>query len=61
MAQHINSLRVYFQLLSTPELVVMRHEAIGIGDTATKELLDEEFKRRDVTSGGTRGVQKRES
>lgn len=61
-AQHIDSLRLYFQLLTVPELVKLRHEAIRVGDNASKELLDEEFKRRDnsrISSSGGRTYEDR--
>jgi hypothetical protein len=58
MTQHIDTLRTYYALLHTTELVKLRHDAIRLGDKTSKELIDEEFKRRDISPANSKNNMK---
>ena len=46
MTQHIDTIRQFYSMLTGPELAVLRHDAIRLHDHVSKELIDEELKRR---------------
>jgi hypothetical protein len=46
MTQHILSLKTFFTMLTNIELVALRHDAIMQNDIVTKDLIDEELKKR---------------
>ena len=48
MAQHPEVLAKFYETLSIGELVKLRYEARKLGDEVTKEMLDHEFKRREL-------------
>lgn len=47
MTQHVDVVRKFYESLTNLELVKLRHEAIRLDDKISKELIDNEFKRRE--------------